>query len=259
MSGDIDVPGVGQVNAKWVYAGGAAVIGVVGYTYWRRRGSAAAPVDAVDQLPADGTTGDVGDGWGNVPGQTGNSTGSWVPDGERDPATPAEWTNTAIERMTSIGYDGQAVAQAIGLWLGRQSLTANQGDMIRTVKAVMPAVPGYDPEPPIQVGLPATPGTGGGGTTPPPGKPAVPPAPHLHHVLRAGKGRITMEWNAAAGATAYVVYYTGGPAAGIRGIHGTSYTITGLPSGRLLHFSVASTNAAGRSARTSNVVPQTVQ
>lgn len=249
----VTIPGVGPVDAKYVWAGGALVAGIVGYSYWRRSGTTDAA--DVDQLPDDAAGPDVGDGWGNVPGRTGDTSGGWVPDGTRDPATAAEWTQEAVERMTNIGYDGQAVAMAIGKWLGRQGLTADQADMIRVVKALMPAVPGYPEEPPITIGLPPTPGTG----TPPPGGGGGtgPGRPLLHHVLRAGKGRVTLQWNQVPNVTGYALGYTGGPSGGVRlGASHRQWTLTGLPAGRR-EFWVEAVNASGRTK--SNVVAQTVQ
>lgn len=169
----ITIPGVGPVKSVYVYAGGAVVVGVVAWSYWRRP-SGGDGGQVVEEVPEDGTNGDVADGWGNVPGQTGNSNGGWVPDGDRDPATVAEWTQLAIERMSDIGYDPQAVAQAIGLWLAGQTVTATQADMLRVVKAIMPAVPGM-PEPPIRIGLPPNPPPTPPKPTPKPG--TRPPAP----------------------------------------------------------------------------------
>lgn len=275
----VTIPGVGPVDQRWLYAGGAVVVAAVTWSYWRRDDGGDQLPEVEEQIP-DGAGGDVSDGWGNVPGKTGDSTGGWVPDGDRDPTTADEWTQEAIERMTAVGYDAQAVATAIGKWLGRQGLTPTEQEMIRTVKALMPAVPGYSPEPPITPALPTpNPGTPPPTPTPKPPpnvtpkpnppprpaptpKPAIPPAPRLHHVVRQGKGsgRVVMQWSPANRATSYVVYYSGSGISGtrtVRGITQTSYTVTGLKPGRIYTFSVAAANSAGRSATTSNIVRQT--
>lgn len=248
----VTVPGVGPVKAGYVYAGGGLVVALVGYSYWRRRGAAAPADQLVDQLPDDAGNPDVADGWGNVPGQTGNSTGGWVPDGDRDPATASEWTQQAIERMTSIGYDGQAVASAIGLWLGQQTVSANQADMIRTVKAIMPKVPGYDPEPPIRVGLPTPPDTGGGGTPPPSG---TLPAPWLHHVIPSRTSAI-MQWNLVPGAKGYRVWVnnTGRNVGKV-----SSYNFSPLPAGTALDFRVAAIDSQDRLGPMSQTVRVTTK
>lgn len=248
----VTVPGVGPVDAKYVYAGGALVVGIVGYSYWRRSaGSGSAEV--VETLPDDAGTGDVADGWGNTPGQSGNSNGSWVPDGDRDPATAAEWTNLAVERMTNIGYDGQAVASAIGMWLGRQNLTQDQADMIRVVKALMPAVPGYNPEPPITVGLPQTPGTGGG-TNPPPASSKL-PAPWLHHVIPSRTSAV-MQWNVVPGAKGYRVWVnnTGRNVGKV-----SSYNFSPLPPGTALDFRVAAIDSKDQLGAMSQTVRVTTK
>ena len=153
----VTIPGIGPVDKKWVWAGGAVVAGLVGYSFFKSTGSSTP--DTIEETIPDGAGEDVADGWGNVPGKSGDSSGHWGPDGDQDPRTAAEWTQQAVDKLSAMGWDAQLVATAIGKWLGRQGLTVPEQEIIRTAKAVMGPVPGYSPEPPILPALPTPPVT----------------------------------------------------------------------------------------------------
>jgi alpha-L-arabinofuranosidase len=81
--------------------------------------------------------------------------------------------------------------------------------------------------------------------------PTIPTAPTTLTATRANqKGRISLSWNAVSGATGYIVKQSttnGGPYSTIATVTTTSYTNTGLTSGRTYYYVVSAANAAGES------------
>lgn len=262
----VTIPGIGPVDAKWVYAGGAVVLAGVAYSFWRRT-----PADdpgEVEELVPDGAGADVGDGWGNVPGQTGNSGGGWVPDGDTEPRTAAEWTAEAVDKLSAIGFDAQVVATAIGKWLGRQGLSTVEQEIIRTAKAIMGPVPGYSPEPPITPALPNPPVTKPpvtgppGGTNPPTPRPpaAKPPAmvaPTGVKVLGATRTGIRLDWPPQANAAGYQVYLNGKQWG--RTVLGSDYIIGGLKPNTSYSIGVANVYAGWRVGPVTRVTARTAK
>lgn len=125
----VDVPGIGEVKAVYVYGIGAVFVGVIGYAWWSRRNLAAGS----EAEPA------------YVPGMDEDSGGTTTAGIERrdpepvdpdklPPTTNDEWSRRATEYMMNVlGYDGQLVAKTIGKYLSRQGLTPNEQDIIRTI------------------------------------------------------------------------------------------------------------------------------
>ncbi len=92
---------------------------------------------------------------------------------------------------------------------------------------------------------------GGGGTDPGPEVPAAPGG------LTAGavtSSSVALSWNPVPGATGYTVYRDG---AKDRTANGTSATATGLSPSTAYRFQVSATNAAGESARSTEVTATT--
>lgn len=164
MAEEINVPGAGPVKKQWVMVGGAVVIGIVGYAYFKRArsGGPATPV-AVDPAAVDPAGGST------TPGIS-NGTATPPDPSNLPPADNATWTQRAIEYMQGIGYDPQLVAGVLGKYLAHVPLVPSEQDIVRTVEGVMsrPPVGTYAivpvPNPPA----------GGGSTPPPSGNP--PPA-----------------------------------------------------------------------------------
>lgn len=240
----VTIPGVGPVQAKWVYAGGAVVLAGVAYSFWRRNPS---DPGTIEEVVPDEAGADVGDGWGNVPGKTGDSTGGWVPDGDTEPRTAAEWTAEAVDKLSAIGWDAQLVATAIGKWLSRQGLSTAEREIIQTAKAIMGPVPGYNPEPPINPALPNPPTTTPPPTNKPPitvnpGRPPVRPLPPAvtppkpappQYVAPAGvkvtnvnRTSARLDWPVQKGVIGYAAYVNGKQHG--RTVVGSDYTISGL-------------------------------
>jgi len=161
----IDVPGVGPVERKWVYIVGAGAAGIVAYAYWKRRQSSAAPT-------LDTTTGSLGadSSFANPnPGASGSdsvdvTSGTAV-------TTNEQWAAKVAEGLDLL-YDSQFVALVLGKYLGRQPLTAEEADLIRTAWALY----GHPPAPDVALVLTGT-GPAPGGTPPPSSPPPSSPPP----------------------------------------------------------------------------------
>jgi cellulose 1,4-beta-cellobiosidase len=79
----------------------------------------------------------------------------------------------------------------------------------------------------------------------------APPAAPTNLTAKAGKRKITLNWNASSGATSYNVkrsLTSGGPYTTIAtGVTATTYTNTGLTSGVTYYYVVTAVNSAGES------------
>lgn len=156
---DIDVPGLGPVKKQYVIVGGAAVAGIVAYAWWK---AGTAPEEPVEEFPEDtGDTSAPTDGYVNpAPG------GSTVVGDPQDPdtlppTTNAAWTVRAVAALEAVGVDVGAASLALARYLGRQSLTPVQVDIVRQALALVGPVPQgtYSiitiPAPPVTPGRPA--------------------------------------------------------------------------------------------------------
>lgn len=193
---ELDVPVIGNVPEKWVYAGGAVVAGVVGYAYLTRnkRGT----LDADEQLI--GEAGEVYDAYGNLIGQPGSTPGYVPPtvvdsnvdvDDREGVTTNDEWGRLARDELVAYGANAGAVTAALGKFLTRQPLTAVDAALVR--QAIV--VAGYPPQGgPWNVVEP---------TTTPPDSIEL-PAP----VVTAGNitaQSVTFNWTRVPGAKSYIV------------------------------------------------------
>lgn len=160
MADQSSVPGIGPVDKKWVYAGGALIVGVVGYAYIKRRNAnqaAAAAAPTVDTTTgATGSTGYVTPpNLGNYPVQTSTA-----------PTTNSAWVQQATTDLEGLGYDPNFISTTLGLYLSSQSLTSDQAALVRVAWA-------YDGKPPETPNLPIVGGTTGGTTNPPTAAPGA--------------------------------------------------------------------------------------
>lgn len=167
MSGaTMTLPGIGEVKRQHVYIGAAVAAGVVGYAWWRSRtADDAAPIEdesiAGDDIAAD-------DGWGNIPGRTSDSGGSYVPEDPATIPTRASWTAEVVEKLSGAGWEEQLIYTTVGKWFAGQGLTEAEKQLIQAARAAA-----GDPPPPVPPVLSALPTPG---PTPIPPKP-VPPVP----------------------------------------------------------------------------------
>lgn len=142
MAETINIPGLGPTKAVYVYAGGALVVGIVGYAWWKN--SQSQPTDFVGADPDDYAVGDYDSPLGNTGG---NSSGSFT---SVDPAaidTNSEWTQYAIEKMSNVGWEAGSVSAALGKYLSRQGLTEDEIRIVQTALAVAGPPPVGGPYP----------------------------------------------------------------------------------------------------------------
>lgn len=198
------IPGIGPVEKKWVYVGGAAIAGFVGYAYWNK-----SRVDAAESEVSDYTT-DTDYAMDSGVDEYVNPGGSQAPvveDYVTAPTTNAEWYQKALAFLVDTGFDPIESAFALGRYLARQSLTSTQANMIR-------AASGHLGPPPVgDYPITVTPGTPSTPTPTTPTSPAVAlKAPTGLRKRDASKTSVGLSWNPVAGATSYKIYHSGSSA-----------------------------------------------
>lgn len=169
---------LGPMNKDMMLVVGALAAGIVGFAWWRNRSASAATDAATAATDAALTPATDFD-----PSPSEDSTVS--SDTSTTPSTNAEWTQQAISYLSSIGFDPGAVATALGLYLARQPLTADQQAIVNDARAAIGDPPVGGPYP-IVTGLPTTTGTPiiskPPVTTPPPaGTTKAPPKKTAHN------------------------------------------------------------------------------
>ncbi len=239
MAGTVKIPGMGPVDKKYVYAGGALIAGIAIYAYWSSARAAATEVPTSDYTDPE-YTGEY-DYEGSDPGYNGAS-GSQPPvyvDSNPAPTTNAEWATQAVDKLTDIGYDGLTASAAIGKYLARLELTEAQADIVRQANALLGPPPVGDF--PIRVG-----------TTPPVVPPpntddALPAAPTGLTTWGNGPSRLTvpLKWNPVPGADYYRVYRAG-VAYNIGSSEDTQITLGGLKANTSYTFHVRAVGENGK-------------
>ena len=200
------IPGIGPVEKKWVYVGGALIAGIVGYAYWARSSASNAEVD--EEEPVYETETPVDD---YVP--PGSSTGTVDEDNNPTPTTNAQWSWAVFEKLTDNGYAPGKVSAALAKYFARARLSQNQGAIIRAAHAFFgpPPVGDY----PINIHKDEPDGP----DKPDPEKPDKPsvylPGSKLKKVYSVkvrdrDQTSIGLDWSAVAGATRYNIYLTNG-------------------------------------------------
>ncbi len=157
---ETDVPGIGKTPKKAVILIGGGAAAYVAYRwYGARRASAsvaaATPVDTANSAAAQGSASGYTNP-GGIPGQAPAAAGL---------TDNAAWTATVEQDLAGLGYDGQAVALAVGLYLSGQPLTPDQQAIIRVAW-------GFDGKPPQNTNLAIIPSQ-----APPAPTPAATPGP----------------------------------------------------------------------------------
>lgn len=186
----VQVPAVGRVKKQYVIAGAALVAGIVGYAYWR---AAQAPADLPAYTEEDVISDGVTDTAGGVAGGSANSGGTSV-DNSTTPDTDAEWVQLSRDALAGV-FDDAALSIALGRYIGRESLTAAQADMVRAAIGSI----GYPPggKYPIDTTTGSTPS-------------ALTEPKNLRQWSSpqgtAGPDFIALEWDAVPGATGYRVF-----------------------------------------------------
>lgn len=253
---EVKIPGIGNVDQKWVWVGGALVVGVVGYAYIRQ--SRAASDDAIDDMDTDDYTTDeypYGEAFatdyaydGGYPSYGGGyyppPPVSGDPFQERDPINDMEWVARVIEYLQSLGVDGQTASLAVSKYRLKECLTGAQADIVRQAVGRW-SVPPQSPNLTIIVC-----------TTPPPGAPPPPtggtpssvlPAPGGLHPTTVTRSSIRMAWSPVNGAVKYNVYIYGTTTLGKVGtVTSTTFTKSGIKPNRYVTFRVAAVDSTGK-------------
>lgn len=219
MSDMVNVPGVGPAKKGYVLVGVAAVVGIVGYSYVRRKNAAAAA--AATAPPVDSTTagqtsnpyslasdasgyntvypsqqyGNTGyDLYGNpLPPNTGLHSGGPY-------TTNNDWATAAEAALQNTGITLEVASTAVTRVLGGLSVTSTQqGYFLQAVGTLGQPPQGYPS--PIHVADPAPTPTPGGT----PGT-AVPNKPGNVHAIRIDRNGVSLGWSAVPHAHGYQVY-----------------------------------------------------
>lgn len=221
---DVHIPGIGDVDQRYVVGGAALVAGIVGYAWWKNGTAAPADVPAYNGGDVSGDL--VTDIPGGAAGAPANSGGA-AHDSSTTPDTDAEWAQMAADALES-SYELKAISTALGRYLTGQTLTAQQETIVRAAIAYM----GYPPggHYPIK--------TGGGST------PSALEQPTGVYVSSTGQTWVTIHWDAVTGADDYRVY-CGGSFAEMGGTDLVS-KVEGLQPGQTYTLSVSAVDASGR-------------
>lgn len=156
---DVKVPGLGQTKKTWVIVGITAAGGFVAYRWWQSRSGASTAAAATTAVvdPNNPGTGNVAATAQNAPASTDSTLSVGV---SAPPFTDnASWTQAAVNYLSGIGYDPSTVAQALGLFLGRQPLTSDQQNIVRAAEGIegLPPVGGPYPILSSQGNVPTSP------------------------------------------------------------------------------------------------------
>jgi hypothetical protein len=194
----VKIPGIGPVEKKWVYVGGALVAGIVGYAYWNK---SRVDVTESDTEVADYTTG-TDYAMDSGVDEYVNPGGSQAPieeDYVTAPTTNAEWSQKAISILVDTGHDPISASLAVGKYMARQDLTSTQANMIRAASAQL--------GPPPVGSFPIT-------VTPDAPKEEKPSGSELGQVtgirvLDRSPTTVNVTWNKVPGALNYAIYREG--------------------------------------------------
>jgi hypothetical protein len=225
MAATIKVPGVGPVKSKYVYAGAAAVVVIVGVAYARR---SMAPTEEATAPEGEGSPdaaldSSAGDPYGQYsdasgyntvygPGGSGASAddiaeaiSTWWENRDGDAAdakeyaTNRDWASAAQGVLADMGVASDAAASAIANVLAGLPVTAVQQRYYLQAVGLLGAPPGNVPT----IRLSDTPAQPGTGTTP------TLTAPKNLKVTGLFTSHVTLDWDNVAGAGGYTIYRDG--------------------------------------------------
>lgn len=186
----VKIPGIGPVEKKWVYIGGAFVVGIVGYAYWNKSRADAAESEVSDYTEGPGYAMDSGvDEYVNPGGSQAPVEEDYV----TAPTTNPQWAQKAIAILVDTGYDPTEASLAVGRYMLRQDLSSKQANMIRAASAQLgpPPVGSY----PITI-TPDTPPTTIGAVT-------------GFRVTNTERNKVRVQWDKTPNAIGYLLYKSG--------------------------------------------------
>lgn len=181
----VKAPVVGSVKKTYLYIGGAALAGIVFFAYiGRGRSSAPAGIDPATTSIPDPT----------MPTQVTTT----VPNTEGVISTNAQWTQKAVEFLSSVGVEPQFAAQTLGKYLGRLALTTAEQAVVLTARAAIGEPPSGGPYPILTSPV----------VVPTPSPTTALPTPVLH-IGNVGPKFVTLSWTAIPNAANYRVFRNG--------------------------------------------------
>lgn len=210
MAEVVKVPIIGNVKTPWLYAGGAAIAGIVGYAWWSRGTAAAEEEGFAVELPVDEFTPPT-------------IIDSGISVGGRDEAEPIartniEWRNMAQAEGEALGFSQSLVQSALTKYLGKARLSVSEAACMSAIVAILGQPPTGGPysialepitPPPPHEEPPPTqpPPTQPPPTQPPPSQPPAqgPPPTPTGFAATGAKGGVFLSWYASPGATGYEV------------------------------------------------------
>lgn len=237
----VKLPGIGPVDSKYVYGGGALIVGIVGFAYWRARNAEPTTADYTspdEYTEADYAVDDYGYDGGatDYAGANGGSPPTYV-DQNPNPSTDSEWSSRAVEVMESYGVPTLAMLAALGKYFAGLEMTESEAAYIRQARAVLGTPPGGDK--PIKVGAPT-----------PPAPTPTDKAPGQVTGLKSwgnGPSRMTVPiaWTKVTGAAYYKIYRTD-VAYDVGTSTSTQDTIGGLTPNTTYKFQVTAVSPGGK-------------
>ena len=140
-----ELPVIGSVDRRWIYAAGFAVGGAVIWAYWRSSRAATPVLEEGDVAAEDlAYTPSAFEG-ARIPG------GSTVVDESQPvPFTNADWSQRLLDMLESTGYQRGFIADTLGKYLSGSLLTVVEATLVRTAWALL-GKPPQTPDLPILV------------------------------------------------------------------------------------------------------------
>ncbi len=189
MAETLKIPGIGPVKSQYVWAAGALVVGIVGYAYYKNSQSSEDYIGASeDDYGATDYDSPLGSSGGNSTVDVDNTAGLIT--------TNSQWTQAAIDYLTTAGFDATSASIALGKYLARKPLSQTEIDAVVAARGGVGDPPVGGPYP-ITEGLPATPSTG------------TLPAPRNVWAPKIDRTWFDLRWDAVPGATGYNIYRSG--------------------------------------------------
>lgn len=136
---DVNVPGAGKVDRRVVIGVGVAVVGLLGYMWWRRQ---QLPSTTDIAAGADGALYDTAEGSGAYQNPNPRASGSDSVDESDSPDTQMEWTDLATSKLIEQGRDPAYVGLVLGKYLAGLALTSEEAALVRTAWAYAGKPPG---------------------------------------------------------------------------------------------------------------------
>lgn len=250
----MDIPGVGNVEKKYVYIGGGAVVVIAGYMYWRNKQSSTAATDAavsdtVTDPNADAAglgadtydpSGTYGYGYDYSSGATGyqSPVNQTIPvTSEQQITTDAAWDSAAVAQAGDIGVDPTALSSALGRFLAGLCVDAAQADLVRQAEGLL----GRPPQS-ATLEIHICPPSGSGGSTSPGAGLA---APGGLHVTSSTTTHVSLAWTAVPGATGYRLYRSD-VSTNVGSTSGPAGTVGGLSHNKTYKFHVRAIGSDGK-------------